>query len=54
MVLTFLCDFSMHYDLSFSLLFDEHFLLHNRQWKLVQDILHDKLNHGYVQSQFCL
>ena len=64
-VLTYLCDFSMlwsilamcglnHYDLLFSLLFNEHFLPHNRQCKLVQDISHDKLNHGYVQSQFCL
>ena len=65
MVLTFLCGFSMlwlhtcdvwslHYNLLFSLLVDEHILPHNCQWKLVQDISHDKLNHGYVQSQFCL
>ena len=65
MVLTFLCDFSMlcfrhamcglyHYSLLFSLLFDEQFLLHNHQCKLVQDISYDKLKHGYVQSQFCL
>ena len=65
MVLTFLCGFSMlwlHtcdvwslcYDILFSLLVDEQILPHNCQWKLVQGISQDKLNHGYVQSQFCL
>ena len=65
MVLTFLCKFLCyvsiyvmcglyHHDLLFSLLFNGHFLPHNRQWKLVQDISYDKLNHGYVQDQFCL
>ena len=43
-----------HYDLLFSLLFDQHFLQHNCQCKLVQNISYDKLNHGYAQSQFCL
>ena len=49
--MTFLCyDFILamcdlyHYDLLLSLLFSEHFLPHNRQCKLVQDISHDKLN----------
>ena len=64
MMLTFLCDFSIlcfkTFDVcslplcSFILLFDEHFLPHNCQCKLVQNISYDKLNHCYVQSQFCL
>ena len=65
MVLTFLCDFSMVcfktcdmwslplWSFTLSLLFNEHFLPHNCQCKLAQDILYDKLNHGYVQTQFC-
>ena len=63
MVLTFLCDFSMpwfllpmcglyHSDILLSLLFDEDCLPHNRQYKLIQGIWHNKLNHGYGQSQF--
>ena len=60
MVLVFLCNFSMLYFhscnvwslplWSFILLFNEHFPPHNPQWKLVKDIPHDKLNHGYVKS----
>ena len=60
MVLTFLCDFSMLWFhtcyvwslplWSFILLFNEHFLPHNRQCKLVQDISHDSGHFAFCIS----
>ena len=64
MVLTFSCDFFMLWFHTWDVwslplwsfirsVIRRAFLPPNRQYKLVQDISHDKLNHGHVQSQFC-